>query len=68
MIMEEDFYCSDYESDDYKDFNDNLMSPYETFNPAKETFDAITDGEYGSYEDFLREYGSTDILYDSSGY
>lgn len=53
MYEEDDNYC-DYDDND----NDN----------ERDTFDALTDGQYGDYDEWRRNGGDIDSLMDSLGY
>jgi hypothetical protein len=50
----------DYEEDDYYERDDR---DYE-----RDNFDALTDGQYGSYDDFIDNGGDMDNLNDALGY
>lgn len=52
----------DSERDDYDD-NDNFEPDYD-----RDTFDALTDGQYGDYDDWRENGGDFDSLMDGLGY
>lgn len=55
---------NEYEAfDDYE--CDDSSSEWDT---DRETFDALTDGHYGSYDDFVANGGDLDWLTDALGY
>jgi len=53
--------------DDYWDFDPHENDdPYEDW--ERDSFDAMTDGQYGSYDDFMENGGDWDRMMDGMGY
>ena len=50
---------------DYEDYDESCQD-YEDY--ERDTFYALTDGMYGSYEDWKEQNGDLDSLMDSLGY
>lgn len=67
VISDVDF---DFEEDEYglNDANYNYSSNHNESDYERDTFDALTDGQYDDYEDWKEDGGDIDSLRDSLGY
>lgn len=57
----------EYEDDTYDDAYDETSQGCD-WDTDRETFDALTDGQYGSYDDFVDNGGDLDWLSDALGH
>lgn len=64
----------DYNNDrEYFEDNNNFEDDFSfemqfESNPEEETFDTITNGDFGCYDDFISNRGNMDYLKESLGY
>lgn len=59
----------DYDYDDGCDYNYNPYDDYEDdYDYERDTFYALTDGQYGDYDEWKENGGDIDSLMDALGY